>query len=195
RCLTRQGLPIPADVHHTSMEASLEFLQLHQAVVVKPADSEQGKGISCDVRDEATLTLAIDAALKVSGNLLLETYHPGQDLRLVVIGYDVVAAAIRRPAEIGGDCTTAVEMLIETQSRRRSAATGGESRIPVDDETLRCLHLQGLDWHSVLEEGRIVQVRKTANLHTGGTLIDVTDQLHPALKLAAEQAARALEIP
>jgi D-alanine-D-alanine ligase-like ATP-grasp enzyme len=38
-------------------------------------------------------------------------------------------------------------------------------------------------------------VRKAANLHTGGTLEDVTDTLHPQLREAAIQAARALEIP
>jgi len=38
-------------------------------------------------------------------------------------------------------------------------------------------------------------VRKTANLHTGGTIHDVTDQLHPELVRAAEAAARCLEIP
>lgn len=37
--------------------------------------------------------------------------------------------------------------------------------------------------------------RKTANLHTGGTLHDVTAQLHPTLRDAAERAARALQIP
>jgi D-alanine-D-alanine ligase-like ATP-grasp enzyme len=38
-------------------------------------------------------------------------------------------------------------------------------------------------------------VRRTANLHTGGTIHDVTGQLHPTLRLAAEQASRVLDIP
>jgi D-alanine-D-alanine ligase-like ATP-grasp enzyme len=40
-----------------------------------------------------------------------------------------------------------------------------------------------------------IQLRKAANLHTGGTIHDVTDQLHPALAAAAENAARAIDIP
>jgi D-alanine-D-alanine ligase-like ATP-grasp enzyme len=40
-----------------------------------------------------------------------------------------------------------------------------------------------------------IQVRKTANLHTGGTITDVTDAIHPSLIEAAEQAATALDIP
>lgn len=195
RCLQRAGLHVPVFELYRDKASSLAFLERHQSIVVKPADSEQGKGICCDVRDPDTLKTAIAGAFKVSGSVLLESYHPGQDLRVVVIGYEVVAAAIRRPAEIVGEGTSTVRELVERQSRRRAAATGGESRIPLDEETHRCLRLQGLDWDSVLEEGRVVPVRKTANLHTGGTLIDVTDILHPALAKAAVEAARALQIP
>jgi D-alanine-D-alanine ligase-like ATP-grasp enzyme len=41
----------------------------------------------------------------------------------------------------------------------------------------------------------VIQVRDTANLHTGGTLHDVTDSLHTELANAALVAARALGIP
>jgi len=119
----------------------------------------------------------------------------GQDLRIVVIGYKVVAAAIRRPAEVVGNGESTIAQLIERQSARRAAATGGESRIPLDAETERCLAAQGLSLESVPENGRHVPVRRTANLHTGGTIHDVTAQLHPVLRETAETAARALHIP
>ena len=38
-------------------------------------------------------------------------------------------------------------------------------------------------------------MRRTANLHTGGTIHDVTASLHPALVTAAVRASRALDIP
>ena len=112
-----------------------------------------------------------------------------------VIDFKVVAAAIRRPAQIVGDGEHTVASLIESQSRRRAAATGGESRIPVDAETERCLGEAGLGFDDVLEARRVLRVRKTANLHTGGTIHDVTDRLHPALVDASIRAARALDIP
>jgi D-alanine-D-alanine ligase-like ATP-grasp enzyme len=112
-----------------------------------------------------------------------------------VIGYKVVAAAIRRPAEVVGNGESTIASLIERQSARRAAATGGESKIPVDEETVRCLAEQGLTLESVPENGRQIAVRKTANLHTGGTIHDVTEILHPDLRDAAETAARALRIP
>ncbi|TWG87479.1 GNAT-family acetyltransferase (TIGR03103 family) [Cupriavidus gilardii J11] len=193
--LVQAGLQVPAQRHLGTEEENRAFLAEHGSVVVKPAFGEQGRGISVDVRTEDHLRSAIDAARKEGGNVLLEAFCPGQDLRIVVIGYEVVAAAIRKPAEVVGDGQSDLRTLIERHSARRSAATGGESRIPMDAETERCLAAQGLSYESVPAAGERVPVRKTANLHTGGTLHDVTDQLHPVLKDAAQRAARALRIP
>src|SRR5690606_10132660 len=73
-------------------------------------------------------------------------------------------------------------------------ATGGESRIPLDAETKRCLAEAGHGLDDIAPEGLEIEVRKAANLHTGGTIHDVTDEVHPALIRAAVAAARAIDI-
>jgi D-alanine-D-alanine ligase-like ATP-grasp enzyme len=113
----------------------------------------------------------------------------------VVIGFRLVAAAIRRPAEVVGNGRDTVRQLIERQSRRRAAATGGESQIPLDVETERCVAQAGYSMDDVPPPGAAFPVRKAANLHTGGTIHDVTDQLHPDLAAAAINVARAIDIP
>ncbi len=195
RRLASVGLRVPQQRTAGDTDADLAFLREHGAIVVKPALGEQGRGISVGVRTHDELDQAIERARKEGGHIVLEQLCEGQDLRIVVIGYKVVAAAIRRPAEVTGDGQSPMAQLIERQSARRAAATGGESRIPTDAETLRCLAEQGLNMESVPGDGQRVQVRKTANLHTGGTIHDVTAQLHPTLRSAAESAARALRIP
>ena len=195
RRLSSVGLRVPRQQTAGDMEADLAFLREQGSIVVKPALGEQGRGISVGVSTEDELRQALERAQKEGGHVVLEELCEGQDLRIVVIGYKVVAAAIRRPAEVCGDGQATLAQLIERQSARRAAATGGESRIPTDAETLRCLAGQGLDMDSVPQDGQRVQVRKTANLHTGGTIHDVTAQLHPTLRAAAESAARALRIP
>ena len=195
RRLASVGLSVPQQQAAGDAQANAQFLRDCGAIVVKPAFGEQGRGISVDIRTEEEMAQAIARAAAEGGPVVLEQFCEGQDLRIVVIGYKTVAAAIRRPAEIVGDGQSTVRQLVERHSARRAAATGGESRIPMDAETERCLALQGLNWESVLEDGRAVKVRKTANLHTGGTIHDVTPALHPALREAAETAARALRIP
>lgn len=127
--------------------------------------------------------------------MLIEQRAKGDDLRLVVIDGKVVAAAIRRPAEIVGTGGHTIRELIETQSRRRAAATGGESRIPMDDVTASTVAEAGWSLDDVLPEGQRLRVRRTANLHQGGTIHDVTAEVNPELCRVGVRAAEAIGIP
>ena len=195
RVLHRAGLAIPDGAIATGDEADVEVLRQLGEVVVKPARGEQGIGITVGITDEAALSSAIDRARSVCPDVLIERRCPGEDLRVLVIDHRVVAAAVRRPAAVVGDGRHTIAELIEVQSRRRAAATGGESVISVDDATLALLAEQGLTPATVLTPGHRVEVCATANLHTGGTIHDVTDDLHPAHAAAAVAAADALDIP
>ena len=195
RILQAANLRVPAQGRCQDMQQAESFLDEYGAVVVKPARGEQGAGISVDVRDRESLADAVEEARKHSDTVLLEEYVEGIDLRIIVIDGRVVAAATRRPPRIQGTGRDSIRSLIEKQSRRREAATSGESRIPIDRETERCVTDAGYDLDSILPYGEYLTVRKTANLHTGGTIHDVTSRLHPTLRQAAIDAAAAIDIP
>ena len=195
KVLKNAGLNLPAQQLAGSADDNQDFLDEHGRVVVKPLDGEQGQGVAVDLSSLDEVQQAIEAARQFDSRVLLESFHEGADLRIVVIGFEVVAAAIRRPAQIIGDGQNSVSALIEAQSRRRQAATNGESRIPMDGETLRTVQAAGFEYDSILPRGQTLVVRKAANLHTGGHLEDVTHILHPVLVDAAVRAARALDIP
>lgn len=195
KVLEAAGLSLPAQQLAGNAADNLAFLEDHGAVVVKPLDGEQGNGVAVNLTCLQDLDAAIEHARQYDSRVLLESFHEGLDLRIVVIGYEVVAAAIRHPASIVGDGQHAIGALIEAQSRRRQAATGGESKIPLDAETQRTLHAAEVDYDTILPAGQRLAVRRTANLHTGGCLEDVTARLHPTLVDAAVRAARALDIP
>jgi len=189
------GVRVPDQIEADDIERVDAFVAKHGKVVIKPARGEQGKGVAVGLDANDDIAGAIAAARAFSDRVLVEQYVEGQDLRLVVIDYQVVAAAVRSPASIIGDGQHTIVDLIERQSRRRAAATGGESRIPLDNETRRCVAAAGYAMRNVLPPGVELQVRKTANLHTGGAIHDVTGSVHPALAEAAVKAARAINIP
>jgi GNAT-family acetyltransferase (TIGR03103 family) len=195
RIVEAAGVRVPAQARADDPAARAAFLAEHGEVVVKPARGEQGRGVAVGLTTPEEVEAAVAAARAVSPDVVVEACFRGEDLRLVVIDYRVVAAAVRRPARVVGDGVATVRALIEAQSRRRAAATGGESRIPLDAETERCVAAHGLSLDDVPERGREVPVRRTANLHTGGTIHDVTGETHPELIRAAVAAARAIEIP
>lgn len=200
RVVSRAGLRVPTQLDlkpgMDNEDAEIEkFITEHKAVVVKPARGEQGRGVAVGLTKLDDAKEAIRIARPFSNRVIMEEMIRGIDLRVIVIDFRVVAAAVRRPPFVIGDGSNNIRSLIESQSRRRLAATGGESMIPVDVETERCLALEGYTLEDVLLQGEELQTRKTANLHTGGTIHDVTDELHPKLSEAAIVAARAIEIP
>ncbi|MEU6073164.1 N-acetylglutaminylglutamine synthetase [Micromonospora sp. NPDC047074] len=195
RILAEAGLSVPRGRTATGDEGDVAFLTEVGRAVVKPARGEQGNGITVGVRNPEALAAAVELAARFCPDVLIEEMRTGEDLRVIVIDHEVVAAAIRRPASITGDGVHDVAELIERQSRRRAAATGGESRIPLDDMTRDVLAEAGHEPHDVLSEGQVLAVRRTANLHTGGTIHDVTRELHPAIAEACVAASRALDIP
>ncbi len=195
RLLKEAGLKVPLQRLADGSADDAAFMAECGAVVVKPVEGEQGKGISVNITDATEMAEAVERARGYCDRVLIEQFCAGEDLRVVVIDYRVVAAAVRRPASVVGDGASTIEALIKKQSRRRQAATGGESTIPLDDETRRCVGMRGYALDDVLPHDERLVVRNTANLHTGGTIHDVTDALHPELRAAAEDAARVLDIP
>ncbi len=195
RALAKVGLQVPNQVTADDPEVCREFLRRHERIVVKPARGEQGFGVCVGITSEEEMFRAIESAGQGGSPAILEQMVSGQDLRIIVIDFRVVAAAIRRPPSVVGDGEHSVLELIEKQSRRREAATGGESKIPVDAETKRCVAEAGHSLDDVLRPKEALEVRKAANLHTGGTIHDVTDGLHPRLVQVAKRAAEVLDIP
>src|SRR6185312_9668709 len=197
RFMERAGVRIARGVQLAGDDAGPATALLDEvgSVVVKPARGEQGRGITVGVRDADGLQRAVAFAAQFCPDVLVEELVDGDDLRVVVIDHRVVAAAVRRPAEVIGDGRSTVRELVERTSRRRARATGGESTIPVDDTTAEVVEDAGFAMDDVPPSGERIRVRRTANVHTGGTIDDVTDRLHPQVAEAAVRASRAIGIP
>jgi GNAT-family acetyltransferase (TIGR03103 family) len=195
RVVEAAGVRVPRRIDPQDLDAIDEALETYGQLVVKPARGEQGKGVAVGLKTMADVQAALLRARRICPEVLVEEQVEGEDLRLVVIDYEVVACAVRRPPRVIGDGRSTLRALIEHQSRRRAAATGGESSIPIDAETERTLAEAGYGLDDVAVEGEEILVRKAANLHLGGTIHDVTDKVHPVLVEAAMAAARAIDIP
>jgi GNAT-family acetyltransferase (TIGR03103 family) len=198
RLVSEAGIHVPRAHLATFDDADHAFLAEVGEVVVKPTRGEQGKGITVGVaagKGPDELAAALGRAREQHREVLIEERVKGDDLRLVVIDGRVVAAALRIPPEIIGTGEHSVRDLIAAQSRRRSAATGGESTIPLDDITEDTVRDAGWTLDDVLPEGTRLRVRRTANLHQGATIHDVTAQVNPELCRVAVAAAEAIGVP
>jgi GNAT-family acetyltransferase (TIGR03103 family) len=195
RIAEEAGIRVPRARVATFDEADHEFMREVGEVVVKPVRGEQGAGITVRVNTDEQLEEARRRAGGQGTEVLIEEFVEGEDVRLIVIDGRVVAAAVRRPPEIIATGEHTIRRLIEAQSRRRAAATGGESTIPVDDVTELALREEGWELDDTPPAGTKLVVRRTANLHTGGTIHDITSKVSPQVVEAAISTAKAIGIP
>jgi GNAT-family acetyltransferase (TIGR03103 family) len=198
RLVKEAGINVPRARLATFDEGDYDFVKEIGDVVVKPTRGEQGKGITVGITagdGPDKLAAALARAREQHPDVLVEQRIAGDDLRLVVIDGKVVAAALRMPPEIIGTGEHSVRALIQAESRRRSEATGGEAAIPLDEITEATVVDAGWTLDDVLPEGTRLCVRRTANLHQGGTIHDVTAKVHPELCRVAVAAAEAIGIP
>lgn len=187
-------LPVPQQTTATSADGVLAAARaIGQAVVVKPLDSKKGQGVSLCVSGESGLRAAFERARRYSATVIVESFIPGADHRVLVIDGKVVAAARRIPAAVTGDGQRSVAELVAEANkdpRRGPGFSNLMNLIEWDDEVDAELMHQGLARDSVPPAGIEVRLRETANISTGGTAVDVTDQIHPANKIMLERAAR-----
>lgn len=163
------------------------------AVVVKPLDGNQGKGVTVNIVTREQLNDAYAAAAKISSEVLVERFMPGSDFRMLVVGNHLVAAARREPPLVIGDGEHSVRQLVEqvnSDPRRGEGHATSLTKIRLDTIALDRLKAQGYTADSVPDKGMCVVLRNNANLSTGGTATDVTEDVHPDLAASAVAAAQ-----
>jgi cyanophycin synthetase len=187
------GVPVPLGRPADSLEEAWQIAQeIGLPVVVKPQDGNQGKGVTVNITERDAFDAAYETAQR-HGTVMVERFLPGHDYRLLVVGSKLVAAARREPPLVVGDGVHTVRQLVEqvnADPRRGEGHATSLTKIRFDDIAIGRLHAQGLQPESVPEKGRRVILRNNANLSTGGTATDVTDEVHPEVAARVVAAAR-----
>ncbi|HEY7427285.1 MAG TPA: cyanophycin synthetase [Gemmataceae bacterium] len=164
-------------------------------VVVKPQYGNHGRGVATNLSMREQVVHAYAAAREEGSSILVESYIPGSDYRMLVIGGRLVAAALREPAHVVGDGRSTIAQLVAEVNRDPRRSDGHAtvlSFITLDAVGLAVLAEQGCTPDSVPPAGRRVLIRRNGNLSTGGTATDVTDLVHPETADRAVEAARAV---
>ena len=195
--LLAAGVPVPEGRPVTSAEdawaAAQEIGAPNVAVVVKPQDGNQGKGVTVNVSTREAVMAGFDNARKFRDDVLVERYLVGSDYRILIVGDKLVAAARREPPLVVGDGSSTVTQLVaqvNLDPRRGTGHATPLTRIRLDDIAKARLAEQNLTVDSVPERGRRVILRNNANLSTGGSATDVTDDVHPAVAARCIAAAQ-----
>ncbi len=197
--LTRQllssiGVPVPEGRPvKTAEDAWVAAEEIGVPVVVKPQFGSQGRGVGMNLCTREQVVAAYAAARQQERTVVVERFAPGADYRVLVVGDRVIAAARREPAQVIGDGVHTVGQLVEivnADPRRGEDHATCLSKIPLDDVSLAVLADQGYGIDSIPPFDAKVLIRRNANLSTGGTAADVTDEIHPEVAARAVDAAK-----
>lgn len=162
-------------------------------LVIKPIDGNHGKGNTTNITNREQAIKAFEAAKVYSRSVIVERFITGYDFRCLVINYKFICAALRTPASVVGDGKHTIQWLIDETNKDPRRGYGHEkvlTQITVDQFTQKMLDDANITLEHIPAKGERVLLKPTANLSTGGTSTDVTDEVHPANIFMFERIAK-----
>lgn len=197
--LENMGAPVPAgELVYTfdELKDTIDYLGGYP-IVIKPLDGNHGRGITINIRSWQEAEIAYDRAKEVSRGIIVERFYAGRDHRILVVNHQVVAVAERVPAHVVGNGNHTIAELVDHENQDERRGNGHDNvltQIKFDASTDEMLSRQGFTLNTVLEPGQTAYLRATANLSTGGTAIDRTDDIHPETVWLAERVSRIIDL-
>jgi len=194
KLLGEMGVPVPKG-YKIRDEEELESTvkAVGYPLVIKPLDGNHGKGATVGIRDLEHARIAFEKAKEYSRWIIVEQMLEGADFRALVVNNRLIAVAERIPAHVVGDGKSTIQELIDATNSDPRRGYGHENvltQIDIDGQTMRCIKAKDYALETVLETGEILHLKTTANISTGGTAIDRTDEVHPENVFLFERIAR-----
>jgi cyanophycin synthetase len=187
-------IPVPKGVV-VRTEAGLEdaVKKFGYPLVIKPIDGNHGKGNTTNITTWEQAVRALESAKNYGSRVIVERFITGFDFRCLVINHKFICAALRTPASVVGDGLHTIQYLIDETNKDPRRGYGHEkvlTQITVDGSTMKMLEDIGYTLETVPAKDELVLLKTTANLSTGGTSTDVTDEVHPANVFMCERISK-----
>lgn len=187
-------IPVPRGTVIRSEEGLKDAVDKYgYPLVIKPIDGNHGKGNTTNITTWEQALTALEAAKQYGRSVIVEKFITGFDFRILVINYKFICAALRTPASVTGDGVHTIQWLIDETNKDPRRGYGHEkvlTQITIDQFTQKMLDEKDYTLQTVPPKGELVLLKPTANLSTGGTSTDVTDEVHPANIFMCERIAK-----
>jgi cyanophycin synthetase len=198
KLLGEMGIPVPRGFcvrYEEDLEDTVKRVGF--PVVIKPLDGNHGKGATVGIDSLEDARTAFAKAKEYSKDVIVEKMLVGSDFRALCVNKKLIAVAERTPAHIVGDGKQTIQQLIDATNKDSRRGYGHENvltQIDVDGQTLRLLKAKNYTLETVLPENERLDLKTTANISTGGTAIDRTDEVHPENVFMFERIAKIISL-
>lgn len=187
-------IPVPkGTVVRTEEDLDEAITKFKYPLVIKPIDGNHGKGNTTNITNREQALKAFEAAKVYNRSVIVEKFITGFDFRILVINHKFICAALRTPASVIGDGKNTIQWLIDETNKDPRRGYGHEkvlTQITIDGSTMKMLEDKGYSLETIPAKDELVLLKTTANLSTGGTSTDVTDEVHPANIFMCERISK-----
>ncbi len=194
KLLGEMGVPVPKGFRIREADELEDAVEsVGYPVVIKPLDGNHGKGATVGIESLEDARVAFQKAKDYSRFVIVEKMLGGGDFRALVVNNELIAVAERIPAHVVGDGEQTIQQLIDETNADPRRGYGHEkvlTLIDVDEHTERLLRAKNYTLETVLRVGEMLHLKTTANISTGGTAIDRTDEVHPENVFLFERIAK-----
>lgn len=196
------GLPTAKGIIITE-ETIDNISQIQFPVALKPLNLSGGVGIALNInsREEVKDYFKNHPDYK---RVLAEEMLAGKDTRVLIVKGSFFAACQREPASVVGDGVSTVLELITKENERRIIISQRQENLGIWEEDIFPIlldsdvetHLSkiGINLASVPKRMEKVFVRANANVASGGSSVDVTDQVCDEIRQLCEKVATSLNM-
>lgn len=188
------GVPVPRGYEirdEEDLERTID--RIGYPVVIKPLDGNHGKGATVGIKNLDDAKIAFAKAKEYGRWVIVEKQLIGNDFRALVVNNRLIAVAERVPAHVVGNGKSTIQQLIDETNKDPRRGYGHENvltQITIDQQTERLIKAKNYTLETILPKGEILYLKTTANISTGGTAIDRTDEVHPENVFLFERIAR-----
>ncbi|MBA2493875.1 MAG: cyanophycin synthetase [Acidobacteria bacterium] len=194
KLLGEMGIPVPKGYKICEEDEIKGVVKsLGFPLVVKPLDGNHGKGATVGIENLEEVITAFYKAKDYSKFVIIEKMLNGADFRALVVNNQLVAIAERTPAHVVGDGEHTIQGLIDKINADPRRGYGHENvltQIDIEEQTERILRAKKYTPETILPKDEILHLKTTANISTGGTAIDRTDEAHPENIFMFERIAK-----
>lgn len=189
--LQAAGLPVPGgEVFREFEAASAWFESRDRPQVVKPMRGSGGKGVSAGITTLAQFRTAWERAASSNFGVMVEDFVVGDEVRLIVLGGEVVAAVCRIPAHVVGDGRHTIGELVarKNQARKRNPMM----RLYPIESFDYLTEVLGRSLDALPAPGEYVRLASVSNVAMGGEAVSLIEVLHPSFHTLARRVFEAI---
>ncbi len=195
--LEEAGIQVPKGKVYLSKQEGLDDYSnwIGQDLVIKPNSTNFGTAVHTlfDGHSIQQYSGALEDAFLQDSQVLAENFASGREYRFLVIGDEVNAVLHRIPANVVGDGKNCIRELVEKKNHHPFRGKGYVRPLEYIKQTVverEFLAMQGMDFDTVLEEGKQIFLRENSNISTGGDSLDMTDTVHADYKTIALESTK-----